>query len=60
MCIPDSNPINEVLRQTELHMDNLEELLPGFPERLSEDLIKRLQSAEDSYEAAHNYLVRAT
>jgi len=60
MCIPDGNPINEVLRHTEIHMDNLRQFLPGLLDELSEDFVKLVQTGEESLDAAHNYQVRAT
>jgi hypothetical protein len=50
--------ISEVLRDVDRHMDNISNLLPGLPDDKAEDFLKQVQNAEESLEAASNYLVR--
>lgn len=46
MCIPDGNFINETLRLDDEHMDNLNNLLPGLPDELAEDVLHSVHNGE--------------
>jgi hypothetical protein len=50
--------IEESLRNIERHTENINELLPGLPDEWAEDFLAQVQTAEDSMESAHGFLVR--
>jgi hypothetical protein len=49
--------IKDSLTDIEQHLDNINELLPGLPDHMSEDFLLQIQTASGSLREAHSYLV---
>jgi hypothetical protein len=49
--------IKDSLKDIEQHLDNINELLPGIPDDISEDFLMQVQTASVSLEEAHSYLI---
>ena len=49
--------IENTIKEIEEHMDNINQLLPGLPDDVAEDFLMQVQTAAESLEEAHNYLI---
>lgn len=49
--------IEDTIKEIEQHIDNINELLPGLPDDVAEDFLMQVQTAAESLEEAHSYLI---